>query len=557
MDNSFFSWVHIYQNISNKLLDYKNNRRELIRIMYETLDELNLCNDGKGCNLDKYKGQRIRYDDIDPISFMNRFDLYSDKNRKAIIKKFQNKTGMAVDIPNDFYGIPSTNAQRSCVIRSKDDRDERDIDDIWNLFEAAIRYADNPNNELKEEFIKYYDIVLSKPYCSYNITIGLFKIRPNFYLNLDSTNRDYLNKKFNILIRECPKGRKYLELIDDIKTKTITSGNFDSLLDFSRLAWEAKKAEKNQQNSLVKSKEEKHSIINETNNSITKEKHEAYSSDSFLEEVYMNREKYNEIISVLKRKKNIILMGSPGVGKTFMAKRLAYSLMNSQNKDRIEFVQFHQSYSYEDFIEGFRPVIDKTGFEIELGIFYKFCKKAENDPNNDYYLIIDEINRGNLSKILGELLMLIENDKRGEQVTLLYSKSPFSVPSNIYIIGLMNTADRSLAILDYALRRRFSFINIFPAFNNETFKKYQLKVNNTYLNKTIEKIKELNKVIASDPSLGGGYTIGHSYFCELDADLDESDIKIIIKYDIIPLLEEYWFDDEKQLKEWKEKLLEA
>ena len=170
------------------------------------------------------------------------------------------------------------------------------------------------------------------------------------------------------------------------------------------------------------------------------------------------------------------MQGAPGVGKTFAAKRLAYSMMGVKDPNRVMMVQFHQSYSYEDFIEGFRPAA--TGFELKKGPFYNFCKKAEDDLENDYYFIIDEINRGNLSKIFGELFMLVENDKRGISLQLLYSGDKFSVPENVYIIGMMNTADRSLAMLDYALRRRFAFFEFSPAFQTNGFRKYRQEKNN-------------------------------------------------------------------------------
>lgn len=299
-----------------------------------------------------------------------------------------------------------------------------------------------------------------------------------------------------------------------------------------------------------------------------------YTVDDYNNDVYVGM--YNELSSLLKRKKNIIIKGAPGVGKTYLARRLVYAMMNKKDESKIEFVQFHQSYSYEDFVEGIRPIKDSNSFKVEDGIFKKFCNRAKNDLNNKYYFIIDEINRGNISKIFGELLMLIEDDKRSDfkyTVKLPYSNELFNVPSNIYIIGMMNTADRSLALLDYALRRRFSFVDIKPAFDKPKFIEYQNKINNNYFNEIIETIKDINKYIENleeNPSLGLGFAIGHSYFSNLDEDkLKENDsydveksyqenlelvLTSILEYDIKPIIMEYWFDDEDKQKKVIEKI---
>lgn len=279
----------------------------------------------------------------------------------------------------------------------------------------------------------------------------------------------------------------------------------------------------------------------------------SYTKSDFLDDVFMSEEEYEKLKTILNYKKNVILQGAPGVGKTYTAKRLAYSLMGEKNIERVKMVQFHQSYSYEDFIMGFRP--SDNGFELRKGAFYHFCKKAEPDASNDYFFIIDEINRGNLSKIFGELFMLIENDKRGASLQLVYSDEKFSIPENLYIIGMMNTADRSLAMLDYALRRRFAFFELQPGFDTDGFKTYQAIINNRKLDDLIACVKNLNFAIVADESLGEGFCIGHSYFCNLTPEsVNNQVISNIVEYELIPLLKEYWFDEPTLVREWSERL---
>lgn len=281
-----------------------------------------------------------------------------------------------------------------------------------------------------------------------------------------------------------------------------------------------------------------------------------YDVDQFLEEVYMDLSDYNTLVGLIRNKKNVILQGAPGVGKTFAAKRLAYSMMGQKDQDRVMLVQFHQSYTYEDFIEGFRPTSAGNGFEIKKGSFYNFCKKAEEDLENEYFFIIDEINRGNLSKIFGELFMLIENDKRGNSLQLLYSDEKFNVPNNVYIIGMMNTADRSLAMLDYALRRRFAFYTMSPRFNSDGFRSYREKLSSDKMDRLITCVENLNNVIASDDSLGEGFCIGHSYFCNI-TEVTDTTLWSIVEYELIPLLKEYWFDEPIKVKDWSNNLRSA
>lgn len=266
-----------------------------------------------------------------------------------------------------------------------------------------------------------------------------------------------------------------------------------------------------------------------------------YSDTDFLDEVFITSNELCKLKALIENKQNIILQGAPGVGKTFTAERLAYTLMGVKDKLRVEMVQFHQNYSYEDFIMGYKPN-EAGGFELKQGVFYKFCKKAANSPEKDFFFIIDEINRGNLSKIFGELLMLIENSYRGKEIKLAYTDELFTVPKNLYIIGMMNTADRSLAMIDYALRRRFSFFEMHPGFDSEGFKNYLATLSNEKLNLVIKQIQTLNEIIRKDESLGQGFCIGHSYFCN-QTEFSAEWLNNVIEYDIEPMLKEYWFDE--------------
>lgn len=290
-------------------------------------------------------------------------------------------------------------------------------------------------------------------------------------------------------------------------------------------------------------------MIREENPLTSKDMNTSYTKKDFLSEVYMSENQYDRLSGVLLNKMNLILQGAPGVGKTFTAKRLAYSLMGEKDDSRIEFVQFHQNYSYEDFVMGYRPSGDS--YELKYGIFYQFCKKAENHRDKKFFFIIDEINRGNLSKIFGELLMLIEKDYRGTKATLAYNGMPFSVPKNLYIVGMMNTADRSLAMIDYALRRRFSFFEMAPAFESKGFKEYQHSLDNRTFNELISEIVKLNGEISRDKSLGKGFCIGHSYFCGKTKETCTNEwMQSVVNYDILPMLSEYWFDDDTKVQRW-------
>ena len=269
---------------------------------------------------------------------------------------------------------------------------------------------------------------------------------------------------------------------------------------------------------------------------------------------FISEEKFDEIVEFLFRKKNIILQGAPGVGKTFLARKVAYQLIGQMKDENIETVQFHQSYSYEDFMQGIRPTTSGE-FKVRNGIFYNFCERAKENAEETYVFIIDEINRGNLSKVFGELMMLIESDKRSPRyaLKLTYSEEEslkFYVPENVYIIGCMNTADRSIAIVDYALRRRSAFCPIEPELG-ESFKAFLCsELSKEFVNKICDKLNRVNSIIRETSSLGIGLEIGHSYFCQISSVDDENEWwKSICKYELFPYLQEICFENEELCNE--------
>ena len=517
-----FDWTNFYMEFADKLLPYKNNREELIK----KIKSINCIDISK----------IIMDDNIDPFTIFN--SGISTKNRINILKEIENKFYIDIKAPEEFSGVPVMPALKARFFDTKDAQAKIDIENLWNIFEAAINYADNNTNENREAFIKYYDLAKDIKGVNWSLTIGLYWIRPFNYINLDNTNREFLKDKFpKYYKKSLPNGEEYLNLCNELLEDIKNNNDFKHFPELSETAWEFS-----------------HGVIPLLPSPPPKEQ---YTKKDFLQEVYITENEYDKLVKLITEKKNIILQGSAGVGKTYAAKRLAYSIIGEIDKARVKMIQFHQSYSYEDFIMGYRP--NENGFELKEGVFYNFCKEAEEDEGNKYFLIIDEINRGNISKIFGELFMLIENDKRGEgeALELIYKKeeedNKFFVPENLYIIGLMNTADRSLAMLDYALRRRFAFYDMKPAFDSEQFKEYQKKLNNNKFDSLIEKVKELNKEILEDGSLGEGFCIGHSYFCNL-ATIKDDKLSLIVEFELIPLLKEYWFDDKEKVNKWETEL---
>lgn len=711
----YLNWVDFYAEFADKLVPFYNDRKALIEKIKSVYNSIGM----KLPTLER-GGEII---DIDPFTIFGLFNKgITNANRISILNGIASEFNVSAQVPNSFDGIPVLNNQAATFYWFIDSRQDNDIENLWKVFISALKYADSHSETDRESFITAYNIVLTQKGVKWNITMGLYWIRPYEFINLDSRNRWYICDTNNMPaeyvqdmggFNAVPTGEEYLTIIE--KTKSVlqnNNGKYKNFPELSYYAWVVSE-QVNEENRAAESKrtvvgeaigdkdvqtihywiyspgdnaskwEEFYKLgiiaigwgdmgdlsvfpskdamkqkmketydptlsyknaahatwqfakemkpgdvvfvkkgmyqvigrgivtseyeydaersddyknirrINWTHNGewehpgqavvktltditqytdyvaklcalfesesveIEEEpeiKYATYTPDDFLEEVYMSADRYETLSNLLVNKKNIILQGAPGVGKTFAAKRLAYSIMGVKDPNRVMMVQFHQSYSYEDFIMGFRPA--SNGFELKKGPFYNFCKKAELDLENDYYFIIDEINRGNLSKIFGELFMLIENDKRGVSLQLLYSDEKFSVPENVYIIGMMNTADRSLAMMDYALRRRFAFFEFAPAFDTEGFRQYRQGKNSKKFDNLIATIEKLNSAIEDDATLGRGFRVGHSYFCT-NSEISDMWLDSVITYEILPLLNEYWFDEPSKVRDWEFALREA
>lgn len=540
VDNQY-EWTSFYEAIANALLKYQNNRVELVNGIHNVFEKINMNNP---LSERKDDGTKKLLNDVCPFTIFGLFNKgITDENRRTIMKEIADFLEVKEEVPQSFNGVPVLNNMKAWFFSNEENRKEVDIDNLWEVFRIGIDFTENDTEENRNAFIEIYDKVSKQRGILWNITMGLYWIRPWDYLTLDNNTRTSLADKLNVfpvVPKKLFPGAEYIALIDRMKA------NFEqedypvhSFPELSYKSWsgEIKPEGGNLPIGVHPPQEE---LV-------------PYTKEDFLTDVFITEDKYETITSLLWRKKNLILQGAPGVGKTFTAKRLAYSLMGERDTSRVKMLQFHQSYSYEDFVMGYRP--NGTGFELKKGPFYQFCVDALKNPSKSYYFIIDEINRGNLSKIFGELLMLIESDKRGEEVTLTYSDEPFSVPENVYIIGMMNTADRSIAIIDYALRRRFCFVELEPAFESEKFKAYLMfqGASEELVDKIKRKMGSINSEITKDVNLGKGFRIGHSYFSNYSA--SESWYEEIIKYEIEPLINEYWFDEEEKAKNYIEELL--
>ena len=626
-NNQFFRWIPFYEEIADNLSVYhdKKKRLKLISFVNKLATEFNLS---------YLLNKELK--DICPFTILGTFNRnIKESTRKKIAKKWATFLDVKESIPNSFEGIPLLNNQLSCFF-SNSENQQKEINDLWDFYVVALNFS-NANESYQEQFKQQFDNVIAQPCCSWQLTNGLFWIRPNAYAVLDKISKIYLSDDLGFiknknLSKSYFNGEDYLNLLNDLSVRfkeiyfpahsfpelyltalrkyesyvtndeELLSNNqwqvvvlqfikelcqkngtniftrqdllnnyieqFEEKFPNNKTIGESlsntlqRLREKNNLSFLEKGKyqllnndfEEDEDIDNENiiEQSIVKE---IYNLEDLIKEgCFVEEEQLSKIISSLNRRKSIILQGPPGTGKTWLAKRLANIIVGYKNSNNIKAIQFHPNMSYEDFIRGYRPSGDGRLALID-GPFLEMINKARNDSQSNYVMVIEEINRGNPTQILGEMLTLLEVDKRTptEALELTYRReheNGIFIPNNLYVIGTMNLADRSLAMVDFALRRRFAFFYLAPNFD-EKWLNYM--IDKTKLSrKSLEKIRHvmnnLNQYIAKEEMLGNAFTIGHSYLtCDSVIPDAMSWYKDIIDSEIKPLLEEYWFDDNNKL----------
>jgi 5-methylcytosine-specific restriction protein B len=570
-DKRRFNWTRFYEAVADKLLTFRDRRGDLISGIHAIASKV----EGLSNLQDQFAdGSSEPLKDICPFTAMGIFNRgITDANRKAIASELASLLGVSESVPDSFEGIPILNNQKSWYFGFDNKRQPDDIDTLWEAFAQAIAFAESDSADARSAFIVAYDNATHRYGVGWNLTMGLYWIRPWNFPTLDSQSQRYINNKLNIQIgMNGPKRRcnasDYLTLLETLEAHFQEDAYpVHSFPELSLAAWFFKDS-----GTPVQSNPTAHEAVNGEPDTVPGKEIipapiEPYSVEEILADgSFIARKKLDKILERLRTKKNLILQGPPGTGKTWLAKRLAFALIGQRDDSKVRAVQFHPNLSYEDFIRGWRPTGDGKLTLVD-GPFIEMIKTAAKDPTSRHVIVIEEINRGNPAQIFGEMLTLLEVDKRtpNEALELSYKRSDgerVSIPDNLYVIGTMNIADRSLALVDLALRRRFAFIDLEPALGKlwQDWVQAQCGIDSEILVEIENRLNALNNDISADTGLGPQFRVGHSYvtppFGVPISDAREW-FRQVVDTEIGPLLDEYWFDALEKSQKAKERLLEG
>lgn len=565
-EQSRFNWTSFYEAFATQLLKYRNHREELIAGIHKISEKIAVIS---VLNDEYEEGIKGPLKDICPFTVFALFNRgLTDENRQKIAKELSELIGVSEPIPTSFDGIPVVNNQSTWFFGYSYKRQPDDIDNLWEVFARAISLADQSDEgdseDIVNDFSNAYEKAMQVHGVGWNLTMGLYWIRPWAFLTLDGQSKRYITHKLNIPIntngpnKRCAS-KDYLEVMDKIESRFQEDSY--PVHSFPELSYAAYQYKPQEADELLDEAEERSTTNTTMPNSYSVD--HIISNGCFLEKVEVER-----VLKRLRTKKNLILQGPPGTGKTWLAKRLAFALIGQKDDSKIRAVQFHPNLSYEDFIRGWRPS-GAGKLELVDGPFMEMIKTAIANPNSKYVLVIEEINRGNPAQIFGEMLTLLETDKRTpeEALELSYKMEKGErvyIPSNLFVIGTMNIADRSLALVDLALRRRFAFIDLEPKLGKSwhDWVYTQNGIGSNLLTEIERRIIALNNEIAADPNLGPQFRIGHSYVTppvglSITNDNAKEWFCDVVDTEIGPLLDEYWFDNIEKSKQIQKRLIEG
>jgi 5-methylcytosine-specific restriction enzyme B len=575
-DKQRFQWTDFYEAVAEKLLTYADNRTPLIEGIHRIASRV----PGLGYLQDKFPdGTSGPLRDICPFTTMGTFNRsMTDANRKIIAAELAKLLGVTVPVPPSFEGIPVLNNQRSWFFAYSDKRGEGDIDALWKVFVTANSMVQDEQPGARDAFIQAYDAATQVWGVAWNLSTGLYWTHPWEFPTLDSQSRHYINKRLGLNVaisgQQGPcDARSYLKLLEDLRSRFGEDGYpVHSFPDLSVASWKYKDPTENSVSTPGVDGEVKSDPATEG------EACEVirvappivpYSVDDILDDgCFLDREEIDRLLERIRTKKNLILQGPPGTGKTWLAKRLAFALMGHKDDSKVRAVQFHPNLSYEDFVRGWRPT-GEGRLSLADGVFMEAIKAASKDAASTFVVVIEEINRGNPAQIFGELLTLLEAGKRtpNEALELCYPdtdgrRRPVHIPENLYVIGTMNIADRSLALVDLALRRRFAFVDLEPRLGPawQAWVVKECAIDPDFVTDIEQRIAQLNNQIATDARLGKQFRIGHSYVTpahRLETGRTKNWFQQVVETEIGPLLDEYWFDAPDETRKACARLLQG